>query len=428
MRTITVGLIGLGTVGTGVVKLLRQQQEALAARLGFRVELARVCDRDAARAAALGLPADLCTTDAAALLATPLDVIIELIGGIEPARTFILTALRAGRHVITANKALLAEHGPELFATAQEMGVSLRCDASVAGGIPILNVLDNCLTANHIPSLYGIINGTTNFILTRMAESGLTLDAALAEAQQLGFAEADPTLDLRGHDAAHKLTVLAMLMYGQQVDFAAVYCEGIEAVTPTDLRHAANLGYVLKLLAVAKCGGNGSGPLELRVHPTLVPATSPLASVRREYNAIFLAGDAVGNQMFYGRGAGELPTASAVVGDLLLVGRELAPARIFYRTQPLPLAPMADTRCEYYLRFSTVDRPGVLGRLCTLLGEHGISILSCLQQEQQEATDYVHIVISTHTAREGDVRAALAAIDRLDLIRQPSRFIRIERV
>ena len=428
MKQVKVGLVGLGTVGAGVAKLLAAGREPLANRLGFALELARACDVRPARGRELGLAPEIFTTDVADLLRTPgLTVVVELIGGIEPARTVILTALRAGKHVVTANKALLALHGPALFATAQEMGVSLRCDASVAGGIPILNVIDTCLTANHIPSLYGIINGTSNFILTRMAENGAALAAALAEAQQLGFAEADPTLDLNGHDAAHKLTVLAMMLHGQQVEFASVYCEGIEGVTPTDIRHAAELGYALKLLAIAKCGGDPAR-LELRVHPTLVPADSPLASVRREYNAIFLTGDAVGSQMFYGKGAGEMPTASAVLADILLIGRQLAPARTFYRAAPYAVTPLAELQTKYYLRFSTVDRPGVLGSLCTTLGEHGISISSCMQKEHQEATEYVHIVILTHTAREGSVRAALAAIDRMDITRQASRFIRIELV
>ncbi len=429
MKGIGVGVIGLGTVGAGVVKLLTTLREPLATRLGFTPELVRACDVRAQRGAELGLRAEQFTTSVAELLGTPgLEVVVELIGGIEPARTIMLTALRAGKHVVTANKALLALHGAELFATAQEMGVSLRCDASVAGGIPILNVLDGCLTANHVPSLYGIINGTTNFILTRMTEGNDTLARALADAQRLGFAEANPTLDLNGHDAAHKLTVLAMLMYGQQVAFDAVYCEGIEEISPTDIRHAAELGYALKLLAVAKCVPGDQPRLELRVHPTLVPAESPLASVRREYNAIFLTGDAVGNQMFYGKGAGELPTASAVMADILLIGRQLTPARTFYRSRPYPVTPMPEVTCQYYLRFSTVDQPGVLGTLCTTLSRHGISILSCMQKEHQETRDYVHIVIMTHAAREGSVRAALAEIDQLELVRHPARLLRIERV
>lgn len=432
MKSVALGLIGLGTVGSGLVKLLRDRGQFLAAKLGFRVELVRACDRDRTRARELKVKAPVFTTAATDVLHDPaVQVVVELIGGLEPARTFILTALRAGKHVVTANKALLAQHGPELFATAQEYGVSLRADASVAGGIPILSMLDTCLTANRISSLYGIINGTTNYILTRMERAGSTLADALAEAQRLGFAEADPTLDLRGLDAAHKLTVLATLISGQTLTPRQVYCEGIEAVTPIDIHHAAELGYVLKLLAIAKLDPPAAGlpeRLEVRVHPTLVPRESPLATVRNEYNAIYFTGDAVGPQMVYGKGAGAQPTASAVLADVLQLGRGLQPTNIYYRAQPLALVPIGELHTHYYLRFSTVDRPGVLGRLCTVLGEHRISISSCLQQEHQETKKSVHIVIMTHAAREADLTAALRRIDRLPFIKQPTRFIRIERV
>jgi len=431
MATVKIGIIGLGTVGSGLAKLIQTKTALLEQRLGLSLELVKAADLDENLATQIGIMEPVFCHKAEEVINTAeVDIVVELIGGIEPARSLIQQALQAGKHVVTANKALLAAHGPELFALARKNGVSLRCDASVAGGIPILNILDTCLVSNNITSLYGIINGTTNYILTQMTNGGLSLEESLKAAQKLGFAEADPTLDLNGQDAAHKLNVLASLIYGQDIDHNQVYCEGIEHITTTDIQHAAELGYVLKLLAIANSqdvDGAETG-LQLRVHPTLVPADSPLASVRNEYNAIFLTGDEVGNQMFYGKGAGKQPTASAVLADVLLIARNLQAAQTGYQTKPRALNPITGLQSEYYLRLSTVDKPGVLGQLCTLLGDHNISILSFMQKEQQESDEYVHIVIMTHVSLEADLQDALAKIDRLDCIKQPTRFIRIARV
>jgi homoserine dehydrogenase len=359
-------------------------------------------------------------------------IIVEALGGTEPALSLLLDAMAAGKDIVTANKALLAEHGPELFAQARKYGRAVAFEGSVAGGIPIVQAVGVALAANQIQSLAAILNGTCNFILTSMTREGLSYATALGQAQQLGYAEADPTLDVDGTDTAHKLAILAELAFGVSVTLAEIPRAGIDRLQLADIRYAAELGYTLKLLALAKLSESG---LELRVAPTLVKQGTPLAEVRGPYNAIRVVGDAVGDTLFYGRGAGMMPTASAVVGDLIdvVIGRSALTARAL-DLWPVPAAPARLTpptlvRSRFYLRFTIADRPGVIGKLATVLGGHGISIASVIQHDPgDDAPEQspVPLVIMTHLAVESDVKAALAEIDRLDIVTAPSIRLGVE--
>jgi len=434
---VRIGLLGLGTVGAGVVKILQTRREMLEERAGARLTLAAVADTDLTRAReGLDLKNLPLTGDAAHVLADPsIHIVIELVGGLEPARTFISRALAARKHVVTANKALLAHHGAELYEEARRAGVALGFEAAVAGGIPLIRAVKDGLVANRVLSLAGIVNGTCNYILSKMTDEGLDFSLVLKEAQAHGYAEADPTLDIEGMDSAHKLQILVALAFRTFVDLKHIHTEGITRVTAQDIDYARELGYRIKLLAIAKATGPAGAPsagVEVRVHPTMIPAASPLAAVSGVFNGIFLTGDAVGDLMFYGRGAGQMPTASAVLSDVVEIARRIAhgipslPLELpSIGPTALPLTPMEAIRCCYYLRVTAQDRPGVLSRVAGILGENDISIANVIQKGRG-TREAVPVVMLTHEARERDMRAALAKIDRLRDVAAATTMIRVE--
>jgi homoserine dehydrogenase len=428
---VRIGLLGLGTVGAGVAKLLEEQRALLEERAGCGLVLARVADLDLIRPReGLDISRLPLTSDAQKVLDDPeIQIVVELVGGLEPARSFILRALAAGKHVVTANKALLAHHGAELYDEARRRGVTLAFEAAVAGGIPLIRSIKEGLVANRVLSLFGIVNGTSNYILSKMTDEGLDFSVVLKEAQAHGYAEADPTLDVEGLDSAHKLQILVTLAFRTFVDLKDIHTEGVTRVTPQDIAYARALGYRVKLLAIAKATDGG---LEARVHPTMIAADSPLAAVSGVFNAVFITGHAVGDLMFYGRGAGQLPTASAVWSDIVEIARRIAHgipslALELPSTGPgaLPLRPMDDIRSCYYLRVMALDRPGVLSRVAGVLGENNISIASVIQKERAKG-EAVPVIMMSHEARERDMRVALAAIDRLRVVSMPTTMIRVE--
>ena len=429
-KRINIGLIGFGTVGAGVARTLLEKARFLEARVGARLALRRVCDRDFRRRRGLHLPPRVATTDPQAILRDPdIQIIVELIGGLEPAKTFILEALRRGKHVVTANKALLAHHGAELFKAAARARVDLYFEASVGGGIPIIKSLREGLIANEVDTILGIVNGTSNYILTQMREKQLSFHEALMEAKHHGYAERNPALDIDGHDAAHKLAILTLLGFGRAVRLDDIHVEGISKISQADIQYADELGYCIKPLAIAKCEAH---ELEVRVHPTLLAKTHLLANVNGVYNAIYVHGDLVGATLFYGRGAGQNPAASSVVSDIADVARNLASGvshRIPLVAQPShgvsKLRRMGNVETRYYMRFMVTDKPGVLARIAGVLGHHHISIAS-VHQKERKAARIVPVVMMTHEAKESDVRAALEAIDRLAFIKQPTVAIRTE--
>lgn len=431
MKTIAVGILGLGTVGSGVVRLLQENGPMIDARLGAHLEVRRIARRRPTAPAPVTVDPALLTADPMEVIRDPaIQVVVELIGGTDEARRYALEALKAGKHLVTANKALLAVHGLEIYRAAAERGLDLGFEAAVCGGIPIIRALRDGLVANRIRSLLGIINGTANYILTKMTELGRPFAEVLAEAQAKGYAEADPTLDVGGHDAAHKLQILASIAYNTFIDLAQVPVEGIARIDPSDIRYARELGYVVKLLAIAKAA---DGELEVRVSPTLLPEDHLLASVRGVYNGVYLVGDAAGPQMFYGRGAGQMPTASAVVSDIVETAANILakrPSRRATFSPPgdragLALKPLEEIRTRYYLRVMVADKPGVLSKVSGVLGAHNVSIASVIQKTRHEQ-EAVPIVMMTHEAREGDLRAALAGIDRLDVVSAPTICLRVE--
>jgi homoserine dehydrogenase len=433
VNDVRVGLLGLGTVGAGVVKILQTRAAMLQERTGARLSLAAVADTDLTRPReGLDLATLPMTGDAARVLADPsVHVVVELVGGLEPARTFIMRALTAGKHVVTANKALLAHHGAELYDEARRRGVALSFEAAVAGGIPLIRAVKEGLVANRVLSLAGIVNGTCNYILSKMTDEGLDFSLVLKEAQAHGYAEADPTLDIEGMDSAHKLQILASLAFRTFVDLKDIHTEGITRITAQDIEYARELGFRIKLLAIAKASHEGGG-VEVRVHPTMIPAASPLAAVSGVFNGIFLTGDAVGDLMFYGRGAGQMPTASAVVSDIVEIARRIAHGLPSLALElpsvapaPLPLTPMEAIRCCYYLRVTAQDKPGVLSRVAGILGENDISISNVIQKGRG-TREAVPVVMLTHEARERDMRAALAKIDRLRDVAATTMMIRVE--
>ena len=428
---VRIGLLGLGTVGAGVVKILQTRRDMLQERAGAGLTLAAIADSDLIRPReGLDIRALPMVGDAARVLDDPsIHVVVELIGGLEPARTFILRALAAGKHVVTANKALLAHHGAELYDEARRRGVALAFEAAVAGGIPLIRAVKDGLAANRVRSLAGIVNGTCNYILSKMTDEGLDFSLVLKEAQAHGYAEADPTLDIEGMDSAHKLQILVALAFRTFIDLKHIHTEGITRVTAQDIDYARELGYRIKLLAIAKATDSG---VEARVHPTMIPAASPLAAVAGVFNAIFLTGDAVGDLMFYGRGAGQMPTASAVWSDVLEIARRVAhgiPSLALelpsVGPQPPALTPMDAIRCCYYLRVMAHDRPGVLSRVAGILGGNDISIANVIQKGRA-TREAVPVVMLTHEARERDMRAALAAIDALPDVATTTTMIRVE--
>ena len=429
---IGVGLIGFGTVGTGVAKILLGSSALIRRRVGVPIELVRVADLDTTRDRGVTLPPGVLISDAKALIDDPaVDIVIELIGGYDAAKRVILDALAKGKPVVTANKALLAVHGEEIFEAAARHKVDLGFEASVGGGIPVIRAITEGLAANTVLSLYGIINGTSNYILSRMTCEGQSFEDVLAEAQAAGYAEADPTFDVAGIDSAHKLAIMVNLAYGTPVNVKEIYTEGITRITPVDITYAEEFGYTIKLLGIAK---SLDGEIEARVHPTMVPSASPIAQVEGVYNAIQLVGDAVGDIVLYGQGAGSMPTGSAVVSDVIAIARNLlrdaaglVPAASFLQDQrrPLRIRPMEEILSQYYMRFMVLDRPGVLSQIAGVLGRHNISIASVIQQGRKEGQT-VPVVIMTHTARERDVQAALREIDEMAFISEPTTLIRVE--
>ena len=433
MERLAVGLLGLGTVGSGVARLLAEQADRVARRSGRRVEVKWAAVRDLGRVRDCPIHPDQIVDDPRVILGDPeVAVVIEVMGGIEPAFGWICQALASGKDVVTANKALLAERGAELFQEARKHGRAIAFEAAVGGGIPIVQALAVGLAANQVESIAAIVNGTCNFILTAMGRDGLPYDQALAQAQKLGYAEADPTLDVDGTDTAHKLAVLAQLAFGANVTTSDIAREGIDRLQPADIAYAAELGYVVKLLALADLTEHG---LRLRVAPTLVRRGTPLADVQGPYNAVRVVGDAVGDTLFYGRGAGAMPTASAVVGDLIdvLVGRASITAKsldLWSGTTPPPrLAAPDRVRSRFYLRFSIADRPGVIAALARVLGDHGISIASLIQHDPGDdatPTSPVPLVMMTHLAIDAHLRSALREVDRLEVVRLPTICLGVE--
>lgn len=421
---IGVGVIGAGTVGGGVIQTLLSNGALMRERGGVDIALRHVCELDRDALKKFDLTNVAVTDDVQELINNEhVNVACELIGGIDPAKSFILDALRAGKHVVTANKMLLAMHGPELTQAAIANGVELRYEAAVAGTIPIIKALRESLAANHIQSVYGILNGTCNYILTRMTDEGLEFDTVLQEAIANGFAETPPDLDIEGHDTAHKCQIIASICYSTKIDLDDISVEGITEITHADVAYALDLGYIIKLLAIVR---EDNGVVEARVHPTLVPKDHLLASVRREFNAVYVQADVADATLYYGRGAGSLPTASAVVADIVdIAQRNGAPAPPpFVYARELPVKPLGDLKGRYYLRLTTEDRPGVLGKVCTILGAHGVSIASCIQQEEHRNRP-VHVVILTHETRELALRDALKEVDELEFVKEATHVIRV---
>ncbi len=427
------GLIGLGTVGAGVVQLLTQNRDAITRKLGRPLSLVLVASRSIATKPHPPLGSARLSADPWSVVQDPeVEVVIELIGGIEPARSLLLEAIKRGKDVITANKALLARHGDEIFAAAEEHGVRLGFEASVAGGIPIIRTLREGLAGDRNRALFGIVNGTCNYILTTMSEQAEEFGAVLRRAQEQGLAEADPSFDIDGIDAAHKLTLLTMLAFGVRIPFESVYVEGIRHISQIDILFAREFGYGIKLLAIAK---DENGAVDVRVHPTMIPSRSLLADVGGAYNAIFVQGEALGSSLYFGRGAGSLPTATAVIADIIDIARQRSFAQGL-RVPPLgfpwrdlrvaALHPIDDLIGEYYLRFMAVDRPGVLARIAGILGEHDISIASVIQRGRSEGDETVPLVMRTHAAKECNLKAALQLVDQLPIVQGKSVSIRIE--
>jgi homoserine dehydrogenase len=430
VSTIRLGLLGCGTVGGGVIELLRANATYLASRIGAPVEVVRVLVRDGEKERVPSLDRKLLTTDPEVILGdASIDVFVEVMGGVDPARGYVERAIDTKRGVVTANKMLLAMHGPDLVDRAIKAGVDLAFEGSVGGGIPIVRTLREALASDWIESLSGIVNGTCNFVLTRMEKDGLSFDEAVREAQAKGYAEADPGLDVDGHDAAHKLVVLAMLAFGARVESARVYTEGIRAIAPIDHAFAARFGYAIKHLAIGRDRGDS---IELRVHPALVKRDTMIANVGGVLNAIALEGRALGPCLLAGRGAGDMPTAVSVVADVVDVARARLNGAAGLMTRGIQLearklAPMDDVECPYFLRFQVFDRPGVLAQITGALGDAKVSIEQMVQQGGGDSSGApVQVVMTTHTAREQDVMRALALIATKDFVAAPPRTIRVQ--
>lgn len=432
MQEIKLGLLGCGTVGTGVVRLLQHNSSVIQEKLGAKLTLKRIAVRDTSKVRDIAFAPGVVTDDFESVLADPeIAIIVELIGGYRPALEYVLRAIENGKHVVTANKALLALHGEEIYAAAFRKRVEVRYEAAVAGGIPVLSAIKGNMAANRFGTVLGILNGTCNYILTRMTREGADFAAVLKNAQELGYAESDPTFDIEGIDTAHKLSLLITLCFGTRVDFKDIYTEGISSLSALDFEYARRFGYRIKLLAIGKRDGDR---VEARVQPTMVPADDPLAGIDGVFNAVRITGDQVGTVMFSGRGAGMEPTASAVVGDIMAIARNIL-VGVGRRSAPLgfldekiislPIKPVGETVSTYYLRFSVVDKPGMLAKLAGALGENGVSIRSVIQTARKEGGP-VPVVIVTHEAPEMAVRKSLQEIDALQITSEPVTLLRIE--
>jgi len=432
MKKIEVGLLGCGTVGTGVARLLADNREVITQRLGAQLHLKRVADIDINRDRGLAFDEGVLTTDARSVVQDPdIDIVIEMIGGDGIAKDLIAAAIANGKHIITANKALLAAHGNELFHLAATHGVDLYYEASVGGCMPIIKSVREALVGNRILSMTGILNGTCNYILSKITDEGKSFEDALGNAQQEGYAEADPTLDIEGHDTAHKIAILSALAYGMQINLPGVYVEGISGITPMDIEFAGQFGFRIKLLAISK---NLGDRVEIRVHPTMIPFDNLLSNVNGTLNAVTVNGDAVGDILLYGHGAGMMPTASAVIGDAVDLARNILagtkrriPALSFQidTIRPIPIVPIEDIVTHYYFRFSALDQPGVLSAIAGILGQHSIS-LKYVYQKGRKTNGAVPLVMLTHRAKESDVRLALTEIEALDVVSRKPALIRIE--
>ena len=433
MKSIHVGLLGCGTVGTGVARILLENEALLKARVGADIHLTRVADIDLKKNRGIRFNKGVLIKDASEIVDDPdIDIVVETIGGLTAAYDLILRAIKSGKHVVTANKALLAVHGNALFSAAYRKGVDLAFEASVGGCMPVVKTLRESLVGNRIESMIGILNGTCNYILTQISREGMTFKEALAQAQAQGFAEADPTLDVEGHDAAHKLAILSALAYGMTINLKDIYIEGISGITPLDIDFARQFGYTVKLLAISKNFGNR---VEARIHPTMVPENNLLSSVNGSVNALTITGDRAGDMMLYGYGAGMMPTASAVVSDIVDLARNILsgsrPLRIPMmsyqknRIRKLSVVPIGDIYTHYYFRFSALDQPGVLSKISGVLGKYGISLQS-VHQKGRKTNGAVPVVMLSHKAREKDVASALAKIGAMDVVDAKPILIRIE--
>ena len=432
MKTINIGLLGLGTVGSGVARILLDNKDVISARVGADLILKRVADIDTVTDRGIQLAEDVMTTDARKVINDPdIDIIVEMIGGETIAKELILAAIDNGKPIVTANKALLAAHGNDIFAAAARKGIDLAFEASVGGCMPIIKTIRESLVGNHIRSMIGILNGTCNYILSKITDDGSTFDEALAEAQSKGYAEANPALDTEGHDTAHKIAILSALAYGMEINLNDVYTEGISHITPMDIEFAGQFGYKIKLLAISKFKDNA---VETRVHPTMIPSDNMISNVNGTLNAVAVSADAVEDILLYGRGAGMMPTASAVIGDLVDISRNLitgAVARIpLLSFQPdqirnIPIRPISDIVTHYYLRFSALDKPGVLSTISGILGQYGISIKTAYQKGRK-MNGSVPLVMLTHSAQEKSAIRALSEIASLDVVSARPIMIRIE--
>lgn len=431
MKKINIGLIGFGNVGSGVVKILQQRKSLLAQKIAIEINIKKICDKDIARKREVKVDRSLLTANADEIINDPqIDIIVEVMGGINPAKEYILSALKKGKHVVTANKALLAEHGRELFAEAAERGKNIYFEASVGAGIPIIKSIKEGLVANKFSSIFGIVNGTSNFVLTQMSKENCSFASALNLAKAKGFAEKDPTLDIEGIDSAHKLVLLTYLAFGRIVSLKDIFIEGISRVSSADISYAKELGYEIKLLAIAK---KEADELEVRVHPTFLPREHLLSSIDGVFNAIYVSSDLAGDLMFYGPGAGQLSAASAVVSDIADLTQDIK-AGLFRPTLNIiedslvkALRKIDEFESRYYIRITAVDKPGVLAKIAGVLAKYGISIASVTQKERLKSS-IVPVVMITHQAKEKDLRAAIKMIDRLPDIKERSVAIRIEGV
>jgi len=433
MKEIKVGLIGFGTVGAGVVKILQKNYKLIEKRMGSKITLKQIADIDLKTDRGVKVKPGVLTRRAQDVIEDPeIDIVMELIGGIEPAKTYILNAIRNNKHIITANKALLALHGDEIFREAHRFGVDVNFEASVGGGIPLIRSIKEGLVANRIQSIFGILNGTSNYILSKMTDEGRNFKDVLKEAQEKGYAEADPTYDIEGIDAAHKLAILIRLAFGTPIRFEEVFIGGISEITPLDIQFGREFGYRIKLLAIAKID---QGKIEARVHPTLIPERHLLSTVEGVFNAIYIKGDAIGPTLFYGQGAGQMPTGSAVISDLVELGRNVliqaagrrVPLLAYQESaiEKISLKKMEDVVTPFYMRISALDRPGVLSRISGILGKNDISIASVIQKGRR-IKGAVPIVMMTHEAKERNVHRALREIDQLGVILGKTIFIRVE--
>ena len=434
---IGLGLIGLGTVGVGTVKIIEKNKSQILKRVGAELSFIKFCDKFIKSRPEIGLSAKEIVSDYKKLLNDPsIDIIVELIGGYEPARTIILESLKAGKHVVTANKAVLAKYWDEIFLTAQKYKKLVYFEAAVGGGIPIVQGLNEGLAANQIKKIIGILNGTTNFILTKMTEKNIPFEEALKQAQKSGFAESNPAFDIEGIDTAHKLAILSSIAFGGWIKISDIFCEGITGLNLMDIQLAQKeFGYGLKLLGIAK---ENKGKIEVRVHPTFLPHNHPFLPVNDEYNAILIVGDAVSDVMFYGKGAGQMAAASAVVSDIIFLSRQVAEGtagRLAYVTydqkKKVHLLPQEQSNSKYYLRFMTEDKPGVLSKITGILGQYGVSISSVYQPQTAEQNgelkkEVVPILLTTHLAEEGKGQKAVQEINRLAAIKSKTVLIRIE--